>query len=127
MSDGNPDGSFTLTGNSGATTYAQLASSGANFGTEQSFQFCIQGNAIQEPDAINLSVVPNPSNGLFTANFDKEEPKTIRVFDAVGRIVFGTDSPAQNISINLSAQAAGVYILQVETKNGKAVKKLVRK
>lgn len=127
MSDGSPDGSFTLTGNSGTTTYAQLAASGANFGTEQSFQFCIQGNAIQEPDAINLSVVPNPSNGLFTANFDKEEPKTIRVFDAVGRIVFSADSPAQNISINLSAQAAGVYILQVETKNGKAVKKLVRK
>ena len=66
-----------------------------------------------------LSVYPNPSKEIFHLQFNdvREQTKIVSVKDILGREVFYSD---HNIGeINLSKQTAGIYFLQVQTKNGR--------
>ena len=114
---------FQLTGPGGTPTYASL--SDVNFGNEEDHNFCIQGSGIQETSLLQFRVSPNPSNAVFNLYFDNAETRSIKVLDALGRIVFESSSSAQSLDLNLSNESKGVYILQVETKGFSGVKKLV--
>lgn len=116
-------GSFTLSGN--GTTYATLTS--PNFGDQEVHNFCITGTSIQETDTWKVNVIPNPSSGVFNMQFDEATEKNIRVFDALGRIVFEKKTNEQNFMIDLSAESKGVYILETQSRLGKAQQKLILK
>ncbi len=116
-------GSFSLTGNT--TTYATLTS--ANFGTQEAHNFCVAATSIDETKEMRLNIIPNPSNGVFSLMFDEATEKSVRVFDALGRIVFEKKTIEQNFSIDLSAENKGVYFLETQSSFGKAVQKLILK
>ena len=76
-----------------------------------------------------VSVFPNPNNGVFNLKVNAASPVTgqIFVYDAIGRKIY--EQPidiigAYNTTINLSGFAAGIYSVQVHTPNGTAVKKI---
>ncbi len=71
--------------------------------------------------APEISITPNPSNGLFEINSTKELNGTIEIFDVTGKLVF-KDIMKQNNKINITAQAAGIYSIVIKDENGVLVK-----
>src|SRR4029079_10398021 len=73
------------------------------------------------PDNINksLSVYPNPGNGEFRINTD-QEILNLKVMDVTGNIVLETTNTNR-----FSMSDRGMYFVQVVTKNGTAVGKIV--
>jgi hypothetical protein len=72
------------------------------------------------PIVQNLTIIPNPSSGLFTVNFnvDQEKQVQIQIYDVVGRVI-QVEEPVNvngfySKQINLSNVAKGVYILQLK-------------
>ncbi|MDO7873980.1 T9SS type A sorting domain-containing protein [Hymenobacter sp. ASUV-10] len=81
-----------------------------------------------------LSVYPNPSNsGIFTVQLNSglKANTAVRVTDALGRTVYNrTLNSASSVNtsavmLDLSAQKAGLYTLEVRTAEGTAQQKLV--
>jgi len=71
-----------------------------------------------------FSVFPNPSEGQFSLRFEKTVAATIKVFDAVGKLVLTETSRSQ--AVNLELPKSGIYFLQVETEAGTFTQKLIR-
>jgi hypothetical protein len=77
-----------------------------------------------------LNFYPNPSNGHFTVDFrtrNKKEPVGIRIFDVTGREVY-TESftgEAYQKEMDLSAEPAGTYFIELTQGAEKLVKKAV--
>lgn len=122
MSSGN-DGSFSLAG--AGNTYATL--SNAAFGTQETHNFCIQNTGIDESSSIQASVFPNPSSGIFSIQLNSSGTNTISVFDALGRLIYSKTATDNLVNVNLADNSKGVYLLQIETLQGKALKKLIVK
>ena len=62
---------------------------------------------------------------MFNLLFNNEEEKNVRVFDALGRMITERNTTDKNFALNLSNESKGVYVLQIETKAGNAIQKVV--
>ena len=69
-----------------------------------------------------IDVFPNPTNGVVT--IASEEATRVEVMDASGRKVLTVEN---NNRIDLSNLPSGVYMLQITTPQGKALKRVIRK
>lgn len=74
-----------------------------------------------------FSVYPNPNldGRFFIKNANNEQVKNLKIFAADGRVVYSgkMPNPGQNLPL---PNEKGVYLLVVETKNGRWVEKIVR-
>lgn len=68
----------------------------------------------------SVSVSPNPTSGLVTIN-STSAVQAITVYDAAGKQV----SASKTNTVDLSNQAKGIYLVQVQTENGSTTKKVV--
>lgn len=68
----------------------------------------------------SVSVSPNPTRGVVTVN-SASAVKAITVYDATGKQV----STSKTNTVDLSNQAKGIYLVQVQTENGSTTKKVV--
>jgi len=70
-----------------------------------------------------LQIFPNPSNGLIhiTSN---EVPNALDVYDVMGR---QTNVVYQNNTINLSQQAAGIYLIRITYEEGSVTRRILVK
>jgi hypothetical protein len=86
--------------------------------------------AITEMDASKLfTVTPNPSYGMYQVQFENSfvESVLIEVFDLQGRLVFiKTEIGKNNVTIDLCAEPAGVYLLKGKTNNQQAFTRLIK-
>ncbi len=78
-------------------------------------QNCI---GIDNIDGLNLSVNPNPSNGLFELNLNNvTEDVTVTIFNSIGQNVYvenvAAGSTTYTKSLDLSNQPKGIYYLRV--------------
>ena len=76
-----------------------------------------------------LIVSPNPSNGLFTLKLNAGSRVTgqVEIIDVTGRIIYSQDVDLiglENINIDLSKSAKGIYTLLLKTPNGNATKRI---
>jgi len=69
-------------------------------------------------------VYPNPTNGLLTVEGVTEVITHAEITNLLGEVVL--QSPMQHNTINISSLAAGIYILNVTTKTGKASQRIVK-
>ncbi|MCC7317210.1 MAG: T9SS type A sorting domain-containing protein, partial [Bacteroidales bacterium] len=75
---------------------------------------------INENDALDIQVFPNPSNGRFSLelNSTKRESVNIQVFDGAGNLVYQQKNLSVRSNsrheINLTQQPSGVYNLMIE-------------
>lgn len=89
--------------------------------------------SIKESGAFTFSAYPNPAVDVLNLGYqiNGTSDVLIRVTDNSGRIIRTMDlrsrSGNDGVSLDVSDLAAGVYIISVETDNGKAVKKFVKK
>jgi hypothetical protein len=68
----------------------------------------------------SISVYPNPTNGLITVN-STTAVKAITVYDTTGKQI----SASKTNTVDLSNQAKGIYLVQVQTENGSTTKKVM--
>lgn len=87
-------------------------------------------SSLLSPDLANLlSVGPNPCEDLLYIRWEGAKPLSgsWQIIDLMGRQVLGAELVPQGQpewSVNTSLLPAGMYLLQVETSDGKAVKKI---
>lgn len=75
---------------------------------------------------INLSMFPNPSVTQLNFNWDKNEPVTIKIFNANGKLVhYAKDQLLiDTYSIDVSSFATGLYFAKINTVKGSVTKKV---
>lgn len=77
-------------------------------------------------NALPLTVYPNPSSGVFTLQGEFTSDASIRVLDAVGKLIL--EAPlGRDHWIDLSQVAKGMYMLEVRSGDKTAFRKLIRK
>jgi len=67
-----------------------------------------------------ISVYPNPTNGILNINSENSLIKEASVFDLLGRKVYNSKfSALNNVSLDLKSLQTGAYVLKVTTDSGK--------
>ncbi|MBK8706749.1 MAG: T9SS type A sorting domain-containing protein [Saprospiraceae bacterium] len=80
----------------------------------------------EEQAESNITVNPNPTDGLVNVHFENGESFTVRVMSVDGRIVFQQKNVSgPNFSFILN-EAPGLYIMQVNTGTDKVFFKIVK-
>jgi hypothetical protein len=82
---------------------------------------------LDEVAGINASLYPNPNNGIFTLQLDNTEPLNVRVLDVSGKLLSSQQlSGSTMYRLSLVSAPIGVYILELETENGRTFKRLIK-
>ncbi len=115
-------GSFTT-----AYSYTNMAT-GCSKTTTTSIVVAICTIGIKEENinAVQITIQPNPSNGIFTISFADDTQKNMEVIDVTGRVVFSKTSAELETPLNIENLANGVYYLKVNSANSKQILKLVK-
>jgi len=73
-----------------------------------------------------FNVYPNPVKGnSLTVTTSSTEPKTVNIFNVLGRKVFSQRFSSMNKTMDISGISSGVYIMKVSEGNNIATKKLI--
>lgn len=70
-------------------------------------------------------VYPNPSNGTFTVKLADNNGVSVEVYNSGGQLVFSQPVNSNEVSVSLNNNAAGIYIVKINTTNGTITKKIV--
>lgn len=82
---------------------------------------------LDEVSGINASVYPNPSNGVFNLRLENSETLTVRIMDVSGKTLRTHQLSGSTLySIDMQTAPIGVYILELESTEGKTFKRLVK-
>lgn len=73
----------------------------------------------------DFAVFPNPTAGVFEVSASKGQLDMVRVMDLSGKVVYELQTSGAKASIDMTAFAKGMYILQISGKNSSVTKKLV--
>ncbi len=70
----------------------------------------------EESEENRFAIYPNPSDGIFTISMEESDsPYTIEITDMTGRTVYTRNGDEQEVEIDLSGKAKGVYTVKVLT------------
>jgi PKD repeat protein len=83
----------------------------------------VTGLGLREHSSVKMNVYPNPSNGNFTIESNSNITR-ISVKNVIGQNVFSKNVNANNTQISLEDVNNGFYFIELETENGKAVKRI---
>ena len=78
---------------------------------------------VVEPEQLDISIYPNPTNGLVTVDGVTGQTN-LSVMNAVGQVVFRTNLEADKSRVDLSHLNNGLYVLKLETDKVVAVERL---
>jgi len=73
----------------------------------------------------NVTISPNPTNGVINVVSDKNY--SIDVIDINGRIISTTQMLNNRASIDISGNQAGMYIVRLNSEEGTAIYKVIKK
>ena len=83
----------------------------------------------QKGNFSEFTVYPNPSNGVFNVNLSSNQDVQMSLYDLRGRNVYSelhsNNSVTFNKEVDFRGMASGVYLLNVESGDKKATKKIV--
>lgn len=86
----------------------------ANFGTAitrtAAFK-SVQTLGINELEKSKISILPNPSNGIFTVT--TEVPVSVLIYDITGKVVYTANELNNDAIINLTSYNKGIYLAKV--------------
>ncbi|HAP70731.1 MAG TPA: hypothetical protein DCR04_13595 [Flavobacteriales bacterium] len=81
--------------------------------------------SIFETATLNTRVYPNPSNGIFNIELETSDMVSLSVMDLSGKIVQAEQYSGSIHNLDLSGFEKGVYLLRLETTEGRAVSKVI--
>jgi uncharacterized repeat protein (TIGR01451 family) len=105
--------------------YAVVVDFGTCVDTSNCYYFSPVG--INEINANNISIQPNPFNNELKVTLDKDYNGILEVYNTLGEIITSEKLQNKNVTLNTSNWNAGVYILKVATNVVMVVKKVVRR
>jgi uncharacterized repeat protein (TIGR01451 family) len=105
--------------------YAVVVDFGTCIDTSNCFGF--SGIGINEINASNISIQPNPFNNELKVTLDKNVSGVLEVYNTIGALITCEKLQSRNVTLNTSNWNAGVYILKVATNDGVVVKKVVKR
>jgi uncharacterized repeat protein (TIGR03803 family) len=132
----NPQGSLIL---SNGCLYGMTQTGGAN-GDGTVISYCVSAGINENKSEIDFSIYPNPTNGQFQMQINSQlllANSQIEIYNTLGEKVYQetlTDKGVAGsysangtslISINVGTLRNGIYLLQLKTKTGEAVKKIM--
>lgn len=79
---------------------------------------------INETAIGNVSVYPNPSEGMFTIDLGVNAKSTVEVYNVIGAKVVAKQFNSQTNSLDLTGFEAGVYFVKIATENGQITKQI---
>ena len=89
----------------------------------------INSTGIADNTRVNISIFPNPNNGLFTLNLGAEMSGgiTIQVYNLLGEIVYNEEKKNANTAYKLDLQHVekGIYYLSIKVDEKAIVKKIM--
>jgi hypothetical protein len=77
----------------------------------------------------NIAIYPNPSEGIFNIAMGTINPKTILVYDIVGKIVYSKsefETNQSNVAFDISDVSAGVYFVKIISENKSVTRKIIK-
>lgn len=87
---------------------------------------CVQNTGVESATGIELSteVFPNPNNGQFQIRSSRSNIRDLKIFNAIGEIVYQKTLNAQFSTLNPDL-LNGIYLMKVKTDDGEQVIKLI--
>ena len=76
-----------------------------------------------------VTVYPNPSNGLFNltiSQFDNVKINSVEVYNTMGECVHRQIATSANFKINIVDLSGDIYFLNIETNEGTTIKKIIK-
>jgi hypothetical protein len=85
---------------------------------------------IKNAEGLNVSMYPNPNNGVFTVSVNNVKNSNVEVvaYDFTGKRVFANNATVKDnylTQVNLSNLPKGIYAVQVKTANGIVTKNVL--
>ena len=104
-------------------SYAVIVDDGNCVGTSICYAVIgVDAEAIKET-AVNI--YPNPTNGIVFVQGEGIEK--IVVTDVNGRVIKQVDTSQQQVTLDLTGNVQGIYFVNIETKNGRIIRKILLK
>ncbi|RZN83818.1 MAG: T9SS type A sorting domain-containing protein [Winogradskyella sp.] len=75
----------------------------------------------------NVSIYPNPSNGLVNINLDELEDTTIKAYNTLGQLVYVKKNVTSQFHHFELDKSSGLYFIEISSQNNKQTYKLVIK
>jgi Concanavalin A-like lectin/glucanases superfamily/SprB repeat/Secretion system C-terminal sorting domain len=113
--------------NVGSYSIAYSTTNAANCTDTAQFTFnvnCVLGLANTIINNSSLTIMPNPSNGMFTINSNVEVDGTIELINELGQVVYKNRMNGLTQQLDVRNLSAGVYHLKVSNGNGIQTKRL---
>ena len=80
-------------------------------------------DAVEENNSSTIFVFPNPTQGEIT--LEGEGLQSVRIMNAYGQTVYNVKVEGEQVRIDLSQMAKGVYVMHIGTADGEAVRQIV--
>lgn len=81
--------------------------------------------SVKTIQALNgISIYPNPNNGLFTITNTSQTPLKVEIFNVLGTKIATKQTDKGTISINLSDESKGIYLVKVTTNGQTSIHKV---
>lgn len=120
-------GTIISTHSSGALTFKFHSDPGVTAAGWKAIVSCVAGVGIN--DVINtneINIYPNPSNGIYNVSLPENENFQISIIDIMGREVYTKSiTNIKSLSIDISDQASGLYMMKLKSVKGTVIKKIV--
>jgi len=126
-------GNFTanLTSLIASTLYHVRAFASNSVGTSYGadFTFTTTNVGINENETNKISIYPNPNNGKFAINIEKNNIVEIKIYSMIGSLILSQQINKANNEFDLSDNGKGMYFIQyTNPKSGKSwIEKLILK
>jgi hypothetical protein len=82
---------------------------------------------INEKEEISLSIYPNPAKDFVKIKAHSSDFKTVKIYNYLGILIDVIEANSDEIEINTSDYNTGIYIIDIQTENGKITKKIIVK
>ena len=118
----------------GATSSSFLPTGSGSYAVEISIGGCTDTTActyfspvgMGEIERSLLQIIPNPSEGQFQVLNQSGQAGIMQLFDPQGRLIESRNLPAlSQHTVSLDAEAQGVYLVQMQTAEGRSVQRVV--
>ncbi|MDP6909280.1 MAG: T9SS type A sorting domain-containing protein, partial [Flavobacteriales bacterium] len=82
---------------------------------------------LDEVASINASLYPNPNNGIFNLQLDNSGGLTVRVLDVSGKVLKSQQLSGNTVyTLDMQTAPVGVYIVELESAEGRTFKRLIK-
>ena len=86
-----------------------------------------EGEKVEDFVASDVSIHPNPSDGIFNIKHVNSTIQEISIFDLSGRqVALIPNLDTQEYDLNINSYTAGIYFVKIKSKEGTIVKKIMK-